>query len=423
MLRFYPYILTFLLFLSCEKEEINNIDNDIFPLELNGQKKSNGVLLNWTEVNSSKFEAYIILRSPDRIPKDIDPLALEFPVTQVERITDFEENTYLDINNIFSDTIYYQVFADVGGRFLKSDVLAFSNDLLLVSANFSGVVHAPDMQSLFIIDQQSQFIVHYNYVTEMEEKRIFVGGIENFGAYGDNGKGKELYLAKNSDDLLIYDAQTLQLKKTISYTGAIASIETNNNGLIFIADGGGNTNLHIYDRRIDATITSKKNDSNFDRNLKMLSVSTDNNILIEASRFKIGLYRFDDNGNQLSYFFESIGFNETLSLNIGVSDDGKYFIPYRNFRVFNTNLQNTLMNMQVFSNDYVFASPEKDIVYTPSFAATIKVLSLSDGQEQESFNTKLDAIRIFRTDDELICIEPIFTFGVGETLIEKIKLK
>ena len=150
----------FVFVLSCQKEEINNNDN-AFPINLTGNQIGRAVQLNWDETKVSSFEEYIVVRSDQPIPADFEPTP--FSNLVVANIDEFEENSFRDDSPLLAEVIYYQIYADVGDRFLKSNEIVIEYEITLLNIAPSVVEFNPDSDQLFIFDASTREIMSYNY--------------------------------------------------------------------------------------------------------------------------------------------------------------------------------------------------------------------------------------------------------------------
>ena len=146
----------------------------------------------------------------------------------------------------------------------------------------------PDMHSVFVLDQKNSIITKVNYSSGIQNSASIVSEISSFGAYGDNSKGREVYVSDNANTMYIFDAKDLTLKKNVDLPLKIESIATNGKGLIFVStDNSTFENLYVYDRRQDAFVYAVKNQTN-NRKKQLKMFSRGNNQLLEVSLMKLG---------------------------------------------------------------------------------------------------------------------------------------
>ena len=227
------FCLFFSLFLACSKENVNNNDGG-FPLQLTATQEGRNIKLNWTQTKVSTFEEYVVVRSTEPIPIDFIPTP--FSQLVIKRLDEFEENEFTDNNPLLAERIYYKVFVDIGDRFLQSEERVVEYEVTILGGIPGKVAFNAATNMLYILNQETAEVLAYNYVTNESMGKVAAGTSFIDFQPGNNGSGEELYLVNSSNSVKIYDAFSMELKRTISPGSSLfmREVATNSNGQIYI---------------------------------------------------------------------------------------------------------------------------------------------------------------------------------------------
>lgn len=353
------FLVLALLFCGCEKEKIDNTDQD-HPIQLTVTKPGRNVILEWTATNISNFENYVLVRSTEPID---DPLE---PIGAFATVEDFEENTFEDTAFPLAEKVYYKVYAKVGDRFLFSPTVPIEFDVKLLDLRATRTAYAEESDVLFLYDNNMQTIFSFDVeageiTNELTEQNVFDYVMDA----GDVGEGPELILSPNgSNQIAIYDDE-LNFKTSQSFNASIVDIEIGE-GVIVIGKNSFNATIDILNRSNLNSLGTVSGSEQFDRRLKLLP--SGNKTLVEIGFDGVFKYTFNSNWGLTSIQ------NETLFSNplqeIAASSDGVHFIPNLEGNVFGENL-NSLGTVNApstnFSQEYIF-SKDGTKVYAFNFS-------------------------------------------------------
>ncbi|MDX1478763.1 MAG: WD40 repeat domain-containing protein [Saprospiraceae bacterium] len=214
-----------------------------YPLALTADQKDHSVDLNWTQVDVSSFEEYIILRSIDSIPDTPEPEVSGLTAI-VARIDQRTKTTFTDFQLPIESDVYYKVYARIGGRFLMSPTRHVGLNFQVI--DFRADVMAADTAHDEIVgfDRARDLLFRYNYEEdEVQASELYTLNtpIIRFGQY--QGKD-EVYLCDRNSVIFIADRESLHWSHTINTAFNVLDfvvvdeliIVTRSNGTIAVYD-------------------------------------------------------------------------------------------------------------------------------------------------------------------------------------------
>ena len=245
------FLLVILLFFSCKKEgEINPQFDDfvksiqspicknlVFSIDQDGYKLSH----SWNRIDDAKTEGnnfirYLLVRSTSSIPDDFSlqtGFDNETTVAYIEDINTTSWDEYLVDRN---PTLYYRVFAQLYESYIPSNEIIISNDVHTFQIEgVDRIYHNPNAGVLYAISIDS--IIAYDYKQKSVLASIshpFISSSLSF-THGITNNEDEVYFAnRNSSEILILDAHTLEQKSTLNVgQEGINNITFNNDGSLF----------------------------------------------------------------------------------------------------------------------------------------------------------------------------------------------
>lgn len=161
------FLLIFSSFFSCKG------DDQEMPLqefELSITQDGNQLSHTWTEVNISDFERYIIVRSSEPIPINIDTF-LVFPfISELNKVVHKETSSstseWEEIVLSEETKLYYRAFIKLSDRYIASNEVEvdFAEKLIFRSTQNSNidVFHHPDLKLIYFLDNVDSLFA-YNY--------------------------------------------------------------------------------------------------------------------------------------------------------------------------------------------------------------------------------------------------------------------
>jgi hypothetical protein len=208
-------ILTLLqIFSSCIK---NPVDSGDVNTSINLVNNDIGVVrLSWDKTNISTFKEYILLSSPT--PIKIYKQLSEIPTNLIkQRITDIEQNIFIDTTNLQST--YYRVFVDIGSRLLISNEYYYKTSTIFLNDRYtiSNSYYDEISKRIVLIDNSSlKSVISVDYQKEIYNED-YLNNILKFKSFGvgDLGLGNEMFIP-STNYISIKDVISLELKDTIN---------------------------------------------------------------------------------------------------------------------------------------------------------------------------------------------------------------
>ncbi len=362
------YFLFFLfvsvLFFSCKKEEA-------LPFaKLNFQvvNVANGLYAcTWDASNISTFKNYYIVHSPFILGIDDDPKN-NFYERKSTISGQTRDNVVLSVNNINGLPLYFQLFVDIGDRYIRSEVLPFETpksktiDIAAASA-----LHYPEKNAIYLLNFGLNELNYYDIGDkEIKEKVEVDFPFNSFTAQvGNNGFGEEIY-AIDGNDLIIFDAETLEEKDKYSTNGVIYSVTTNDNGLIAITVRKSGNSIQILSRENLTLLNNLSSFNSYNEPRGIAFLSKENNELIEVGKDYSKYFKLDADGIvvESSYAgnpFDSPGINEIIT----VSPSGNYYVYSKRGQIFDSEMNGIkdLLSTQGNSYSSYFFNKEETFLY------------------------------------------------------------
>ncbi|MEM7367282.1 MAG: hypothetical protein AAF587_01705 [Bacteroidota bacterium] len=413
-----------LVSIGCERPEINNSDNN-YPLDISMTVEEDEVSLSWTRTNVSSFEGYVILRSPDSIPDDINILGPS-PFF-LGLIQELDETEFVDDEIPFAESLYYKVIANVGERMLISPTVRADFDRTILNFRFDQFFFNRANQKGYFIDNFSGQTNRYDFKDEKEESGLsFLGGISSM-SFGDRDGG-EIYTANQTNKLSILNEETLTEKTSITVssstsTGIYHSIYRGD--LLFMTTRIWNSPFQVYRRSTRALVDQFTYQSpSEERTIAFLSDSA--NKMIAASRSHLDYLHLSESGaiverKDLAHFEFSFLLPQPV-----VSPDGEYVIPYTSGRVFSTNPIQVIGSVGNFTSnatDFAFSEDGTKVFAIRSFPAQVEEYSFPNLQLLKTHRLGIFLKRIFVEGNDLVVLGNIHTSGFEQTVIERIDIE
>lgn len=399
-----PVLLFALVFSACEKEEIDNSDQD-YPIELSLSKPDRNIILEWTKTNISNFDGYFLVRSTEPIADAPEPIA---PFATVD---DFEENIFEDASFPLAERVYYKVYVKVGERFLFSPTVSIDFDVNLLDFRATKVVHSSEDNVLFMFDNSLRTIYRYDY--ELGEITHEFNQPNNFNyvmAVGDAGQGTELFLAaNNSATVKIYDADDFTWKESFTHGGFVSSIDVKDDAIAISTDNFSQP-LVILRRSPIGVIDDVDGAVGFDRRIKFLPGN--DREMVDASFEQVLYYRFDENWALQE--INSANFFSNPLVEIVVSPDGEHFIHSLEGFVMNKNLDIVgtvpVVNFSFFQ-DYIFSEEGDELFAFQVFPGQVQQFSFPDLELEETLDLNYQLVRAFQANDGRMVIVGLVQVG------------
>lgn len=398
--------ITILLFAStfypsCKKDNLPSLNLEVI-LNANGNYQC-----NWTELNPTGFAEYVLVYSSNPIPLEYNARVGFNNVITARRIQDFTQTSFSIKPYRRFQTIYIQVFIDLGGdNFLRSNQVEVSEDpWQTIGINPSQVVHHPEKNAFYILEYGSNRFIYYDYLEKKIMKDVNLDFAYKELKFGDNGLGEELYLIHDDFYLTILDANTLEEKLSYQFPYTVHSISSNEKGILVIAAGINDGSIQIL-KRSDMSVLNTLNFSDHTVIRGVAFLSKDENKFVETGRFHHHLYEIDDGGELLSHNTAENPYKKSgTNNNITVSSSGNYFVNTRFGEIYDADLNP--IRCLVNSNEYISYFFDEDQSYFYALRKNTEWTYRYDmpsftNQEYYNETFELYPISLFRIDDKFM---------------------
>ncbi|MFK8009724.1 MAG: hypothetical protein AB8H03_25445 [Saprospiraceae bacterium] len=349
------FLFVSVLFFSCKKEA-----TEMPFAELNFQvvNVTNGFYhCTWNAPNISTYKNYYIVHSPFILGIDDDPKSIYFKRrTIISGQT--RDDEILFVRNNYGLTLYFQLFIDIGDRYVRSNVVSFETpNSETIDTDAVSALHYPNKNAIYISNFGLRGLNYYD-----EDEKIIKEKTEldfNFRAttaqVGNNGFGDEIY-AIDGNELVIFNAETLEEKDRYTASGVIYSVATNDNGLIAITVRNSSKKIQILARENLTIINNLASSNLYDESRGVAFLSKENNELVEIGRDSMTYFKLDENGMQEESNSESNPFSDAAARGqIIVSSSGNFYVNSRKGHVFDSDL-NGIVELYLLSGNYYYYS-------------------------------------------------------------------
>ncbi|MFK7774402.1 MAG: hypothetical protein AB8F94_19825, partial [Saprospiraceae bacterium] len=261
-------------------------------------------------------------------------------------------------------------------------------------------------------------VCYYDYLeNKIKAEAELVGGIKLL-AVGNNGFGDEIYGVLGQYELIILDANTLDIKEKFLASGQIYSIVTNDDGMIILSIYDDGDNLIQVLSRNDLSILNN-NIIAFNSTVchGIFFSSKEENELIVISEEELNFFMLDNSGNILDqgqvanpYSLTQGAGSSYYKVN-GFSPLGNYIVSSSEGHVFDTSMS-AISNLSAFGlkfYSYYFFNKEETVLYagllsySGFYISYIDTYSVPDfiplGSKEYTGNTP---INLFHREDEIL---------------------
>ncbi|MFK8008820.1 MAG: hypothetical protein AB8H03_20840 [Saprospiraceae bacterium] len=338
---------------------------------------------SWTEVNISEFERYIIVRSLEPIPANLDPFASFSFNSEINKVVHEETSKEISIweEIVLSEErkLFYRVFIELSDRYIVSNEVEVNFDEKLIFNSLQNsnidVYHHPDLKLIYFVDGDSLFAYDYESAEFIAETELFLGFDIEFFSIGKFNGEDELYLITDDpfldDRIVILDATSLDLLEMINIGDkVIEAINTDREGLIILVDDSSSP-IKILDRASGEILGSADCSCADIYNEKIDFASTSENILrlVFSTQVSAGGFldlTFSDTWELLSESPISYFLSNPLP-KVTYTSDKNYFIPNYNGTLFDAegNIINSIyspINDKGIGYDFVFLENESEMI-------------------------------------------------------------
>lgn len=447
----YLYIFLLLSVFSCK----NDSETPLQEFQLTITQQNNLLEHTWTEANLADFEEYLIVRSAEPIPANLDPFSSSNIPSELNIILHRESDQRISSwqEVVLSETskYYYRVFIKLSDRFIASNQVEVSLEKNFVFRSTSNsdveVFHHPNLKLVYFVDLDSLFAYSYETEQVVASTQLPVDFYKGLYAYGKHNGQDEIYLVPQGftdDEIIVLNAMNLDYIETIGTGfGSIEALNTEREGLIVIVKDSSSP-VRILSRENGNTIGSGACDcANIYHQEIDFSSTTENTLrLIFASG--VGQGGFRDFTFSETWGFLSVTsvkeFSSSPLQDIIYSKDKNYFIPNKNGSLFDRdgNIVNSIydpLDDEGASVSFVFLDDEStffgidDLTLFGSveFSRTLRRYSYPDVEllEKWELETSLglpDKYQLFYDGDDIILSYSLGFAGNSKVMIVPIDL-
>lgn len=186
-----------------------------YPVGLEASMNNVVVQLTWTQTTVSTFEEYVILRSTEPIPDNPIPEAGGSTVL-IARIDERTKTTIEDSEFPLEQTMYYKVYADIGGRFLESATVRVDISFTFFPFRNDIGTYDPVAGTLIGFDNSTRNLFEYSIENHSVIRSRPVNDQTTILRYGNYLGEDEIYASDNNNIIRVYDRNTMNLKTTLS---------------------------------------------------------------------------------------------------------------------------------------------------------------------------------------------------------------
>jgi len=325
---------------------------------------------SWTATNISTFEKIHILHSPFPLKENQNIEDVHFLLKSTFD-TQLKNNYELTVATNEFLPVFFQLYIDIGDRFLKSDIITFGNkdgEAIDVISKYG--FHYPEKNAFYLFSEFQNKLIYYDYLEQKVKKEIKVNfDFDEFKyAYSNNTFGEELYLIDHKK-LLIFDANTLELTGSYEANRNINSVATNDNGIIVISISDNVAPIQILSRN-EMTVLNVIDAENPTHNSpSILALSKDENQFLEVGESWLRSFELNGQGQIL---VEDLKINPYLGTStddlITSAPSGNYVIHSQDGHIFDRE-KNSIQNLSsIFGDRYssFFFDEGEDFLYATS---------------------------------------------------------
>ena len=337
-------------------------------------------------------------------------------------ISDKNVGFFIDSSTIFTDKISYQVLTkntDIYDHTFSNIVSVYdpNGESFLITPRFT-LIH-PTKPYLYLFEDHysagNSRILLYNYQTRSVLSEVITAKTIHYPYIGETKRGVELVVPADNGDILLYDAENLNLKKTIPTGLSAWCTALNYDGIIFICSNNG---LKSFNGDTGLPIDS----TNHIRTYHLYSFSN-KDALFGYVGYSLYYANIDKQGHILSYVLGTspLYLNEYV---YSISNSEQYAILSGTGEIYSIDsdlnyigaLPFTLSKKHAIFNDY------DNLIYTAiSDERRIRGYSFPNLFLDQAFRTKGYPERLFFRENQLIVISkvPNSNYSYG---IEKFKI-
>lgn len=290
---------------------------------IRAEKSNGGVVLQWDSYKGSDFQKYEIYRSDNNC--DYNQRTLLGEITSLSATSFTDKYPPLEYQVCYFVRVYNTEGKSRNSNTLKVDL---PSGTLFNFTPYDMVVHPTDSY-VYLLDQNAQKLIQYNYESGVVEKSREISGQPGYMAIGDNGMGLEIYIPSGDGFIYIYDAQNLNFTGSINTGLFTMSVVSFDNGYIAAGmapspwwDGP----IRTYKRSNGLQVDS---DGDFERS-RIRKLNNKNELLTistTVSPVDLDYYKLDNNGMFLEHKDDIYHGDHPLDpVSFRIDDTGTYMI-------------------------------------------------------------------------------------------------
>lgn len=250
--KIFPFLFALcigILFFSCKKENPVNPTQETFDLAIN----QNGSLLTheWTQLNVSNFEKYILVRAFEAIPVNYASSSSVNGFEIVEEFEDISSTKWSEFlvpeNNPI--TFHYRVFAQLSDVYIASNevIISVENNFVHLNTQNINVYHHPELKMVYISNFDSLYAYDYVQHQMIATSELPINSFNIYFDYATPNGEEEIYFSSEksgTDEIVVLDAITLESKTIIETNiSEIRNIWHDKNELIYVMSSFGSVEI------------------------------------------------------------------------------------------------------------------------------------------------------------------------------------
>lgn len=166
MKSFFPAVASIILILFGGCSLDTPADSPQAPaLQLHVTQDQSLIHLQWSAVNVTGFEEYILLQSPSDIPNNPEP-EVNQDVVVVERFDDVSVTSFSTVNTLFTPQTCYKLYTRVNDRFLYSPTVCVDNPVSIIPGFYDRVAYNEAGNDLVMFDRINSVFSVYDLDSE-----------------------------------------------------------------------------------------------------------------------------------------------------------------------------------------------------------------------------------------------------------------
>ncbi|MEM6262323.1 MAG: hypothetical protein AAGI38_07445 [Bacteroidota bacterium] len=345
---------------ACSDDEASEMVPFTYPISLEAQATIQGNSVTWSELETSEFERYWVLRSEDSLSDELDVTALAGI-----NIADFGSSdtaSFFDTNPPRIPVVYYKVLGDLGDRFVVSPTVAVRREVYPINKGTERLVIEPVHNTLFAKVFNEGIVTVFDY-----------GNKEDLGSFGAsrtnallssgvyNGRSELYVYERFSPELAIFPVGGQGIER-YTFDENVAGVTSDGNGRLFVSFEDTDDRLGVYERDGFQEIMKFSGNRRSSWDLLAMSPPGTATRLLLINAVQAEEFNFNENGDFLSRNTQQVTGASNFNSQIAIHPNGDFMVPFSNGLVMDQTLNSLTILAGTGSNSHAF-SPEGTELY------------------------------------------------------------